>query len=111
MPKESPEEALQLCLKKVKEHCDIEFPDRVLTELADAARPKFEKYDDQWAVKRELVLLSASFLGKIAGHLAQDEKKDAQQVELRHAWAANEFVKKICSAHHDGLEVLYDWCP
>jgi hypothetical protein len=113
MRDETWQEALQLCLDHVDKACKsekgLDFEDGVLDELRRRAQNKFVKHHESWPRNRELVLLSASFIGKLAAAYAQ--VKNVTKVNSDIAWHAVEEVKKFCPATGDKPGTVYDWCP
>jgi hypothetical protein len=114
MPDETWKEALEHCLDNVDKACQsegVKFVTDVLNELRIGAQDKFEQYHQNWPKKKGMVLQSASFIGKLAAVYAKVKNNAAKEVDSNTAWKAVEEVKKICRAHAETPEAVWDWCP
>jgi hypothetical protein len=87
----------------------VHFPPSLLDKYEDGARRKFEAHAWTWESRSPLVLLSARWVGRLAGELAVRDGRTV--VTTSDAELAFRIAREVCHARAPKNGHRLDWCP
>lgn len=103
---------LSECRAAIESACaavGVEFPSALLDQYEDRARAKFEAHSWTWDSRRPLVLLSARWVGRLAGELALRDRR--RVVTSSDSELAFTIARAVCYARSPFSAPRLDWCP
>ena len=109
---ESVDDAVTVCLNDIAEGASKPFDEGVREYMQELFLPKFTSNHRLWPKYRDVVLRSATFLGRFAALYAEFDQSDT--ITQEHARRALKIVREICPAvmaAKPGENPKGDWCP
>jgi histone H3/H4 len=109
---ESVDDAVTVCLNDIAESAGKPFDEGVREHMQELFLPKFTSNHPIWPRYRDVVLRSATFLGRFAALYAEFDKSNT--ITKNHVIKALKIVKEICPATlaaKPGEPPKGDWCP
>ncbi len=103
---------LDECRLAVASACEavgVQFPSDLLEHYEGMARHKFEAHAWTWESRRALVMLSARWVGRLAGELAMRDNRTT--VSSKDAELAFTIAREVCYARAPASSHRLDWCP